>query len=66
MTYTHKITGKRLLLSQNFGTVSSLYVLDKKGNRIIQTNIWGVPLRDKLGNIIYKMAVCLNQKLTVI
>lgn len=66
MTYTHKITGKRLLLSQNFGTVSSLYVLDKKGNRIIETNIWGVPLKDRNGNPVYKMAVCLNQKLITI
>ena len=63
MILTHKKTKQRLLLKTSDNLVSTLYVLDKQDNKVLDTNERGKTLLDVNGNKRYKMAVCLNNNL---
>lgn len=63
MIKTHKRTGQKLLLKNNNGKVSTLYLLDDKGDKILDKNKSGRILLDSLGRKRYKIAICLNQNL---
>ena len=60
---THKVTKQRMLLKKDYGAVSSLFILDDKGNKIPDTNINGRRFVNAEGEIIYKLAICLNKNL---
>lgn len=63
MIKIHKKTKQRLLLKRGNSLVSTLYVLDKNDNKILDKNSRGKQLRNVNGDKRYKIAICLNENL---
>lgn len=63
MIKTHKKTNQRLLLKNNSGLISTLFVLDENDNKILDKNDYGKQLYDVKGDKRYKIAICLNENL---
>ena len=56
MIKTHKITGQRFLLKKANASISTLFILDKNNNKIVDG-------RNCNFEIAYKMAICLNKNI---
>ncbi len=61
MIFTHKITGQKLLLKKQGNLVSTYYVVDNQGNKLIQKTQFGRNMIDTNGNQAYQVAVVDNQ-----
>tara|TARA_R110000851_G_scaffold318757_2_gene482788 strand:+ start:156 stop:428 length:273 start_codon:yes stop_codon:yes gene_type:complete len=60
---THTVTKQRMLLKKEYGTVSSLFILDDKGDKIPDTSSKGRRFVNAEDEPIYKLAICLNDNL---
>ena len=60
---THKRTGQRLLLKENSGLISTLFLLDTDGNKILSKNKNGRQLYNTCGEKRYEIVICLNENL---
>ena len=63
MIRTHTKTKQRLLLKNDSGLVSTLFVLDENDNKILDKNDNNVQLCNVEGEKTFKIAICLNENL---
>jgi hypothetical protein len=63
MIKIHKLTNQKMLVKNDTGTVSTLYVLDENNEKILEKNNQGHQLYNVNLEPRYKIAICLNSNL---